>query len=189
MAKTLTGAVTASLLLRFASALPLAGIELPAQAVPETEQVAPLTRRVIAPEPDALPSLSHRLRLAAVADHQLAAPIGTAKALPVYHPAEYLAEVTAGGYRYALQIDTGSSDTWFIKDGFTCLLSPHCNLGPVFKGDFPSVTTPSCGFLGSGTVVTETAFTAQRRRSNASRPEWRLLTLNYYVGAGRSKSI
>lgn len=93
--------------------------------IPETIYVSQLTRHT--------PTGPRNHRRAS----RLAAPIGTAKALPVYHPAEYLAEVKAGGYRYALQIDTGSSDTWFVKDGFQCLLSPHCNLGPAFRGDFP----------------------------------------------------
>ncbi|KAK0651932.1 aspartic peptidase domain-containing protein [Cercophora newfieldiana] len=122
MAKGLANVVAVGLLLNLALARPYSdsGSE---SDVPETIHVAKLTRR-IPPEPG-----NHMRRLAA--------PIGTAKALPVSHPAEYLAEVRAGGYRYALQIDTGSSDTWFVKDGFQCLLYPHCNLGPVFRGDFP----------------------------------------------------
>lgn len=129
MAKGLAGAVAASLLLNFASSRP--HIDQNFADIPDTVHVAQLTRRV-ASEGNAF----HKNRLQRLAG-RLAAPIGTAKALPVYHPAEYLAEVKAGGYRYALQIDTGSSDTWFVKDGFQCLLYPHCNLGPVFRGDFP----------------------------------------------------
>jgi len=110
--------VTASLLLvAAASAVPLVERD-----VPVTHHMARLTRRSSGPETNA--------------GRRLAGPIGTAKALPVSIPAEYLAEVQAGGHRYALRIDTGSSDTWFVKDGFQCLVS-HCNLGPMFKGEFP----------------------------------------------------
>lgn len=132
MARLFVRLVAASLLLvAAASAVPLVERD-----VPVTPHIARLTRR--SPSPDTDAASAHRFRNArrAGTDRRLASPIGTAKALPVSIPAEYLAEVKAGGYRYALQIDTGSSDTWFVKDGFQCLVS-HCNLGPMFRGDFP----------------------------------------------------
>lgn len=52
--------------------------------------------------------------------------------------------VTAGGNNYSLIIDTGSSDTWFVKSGFQCydyrrqkVALANCQFGPLFKGDFP----------------------------------------------------
>ncbi|KAK1760766.1 aspartic peptidase domain-containing protein [Echria macrotheca] len=105
--------------------------------VPHTSHVTQLIRRNIVSESQAALYMSRYPRLKAkTVGKRLANPIGTAKALPVYHPAEYLAAVTAGGTRYALQIDTGSSDTWFVKEGFQCLVT-ECNMGPGFKGDFP----------------------------------------------------
>jgi hypothetical protein len=132
MAKWLASAVAVSFLLVFASARPHSSDGL-TDDVPNTIHVIQLAKRFPSQQ-HALPRNSDPLRRLA---SRIAAPIGTAKALPVYHPAEYLAEVKAGGQRYALMIDTGSSDTWFVKDGFQCLLYPHCNLGPVFRGDFP----------------------------------------------------
>jgi len=131
MAKGFVGLLAVCLLLDLTDAGPVYGPTTAAD-VPETTHVAQLIRRV-PPEPGALLGRSRLQGL----ERRLAAPIGTARALPVYHPSSYLAEVRAGGYRYALQIDTGSSDTWFVKDGFQCLVSPHCNLGPAFRGEFP----------------------------------------------------
>jgi hypothetical protein len=132
MAKGFASVVAVSFVLFSASALPHPSDGL-TDDVPRTIHVVQLAKR--SPyQHHVLPRNSDRVRRLA---SRLAAPIGTAKALPVYHPAEYLAEVKAGGHKYALMIDTGSSDTWFVKDGFQCLLYPHCNLGPVFRGDFP----------------------------------------------------
>lgn len=130
MAKGFASLLAVCLLLDLTCAGPVYG-QTTAADVPETTNVAQLIRRV----PSEPGTLLGRSRLRGL-ERRIAAPIGTARALPVYHPAEYLAEVKAGGYRYALQIDTGSSDTWFVKDGFQCLISPHCNLGPAFRGDF-----------------------------------------------------
>ncbi|KAJ7348652.1 acid protease [Mycena albidolilacea] len=33
---------------------------------------------------------------------------------------EYLANVTIGGQRFSLSVDTGSSDTWVVQQGFSC---------------------------------------------------------------------
>lgn len=71
-------------------------------------------------------------------------PAGLDIALPADQQVEYLLNVTAGGSNYSLIIDTGSSDTWFVKNGFQCYNYAHqkvaqvaCQFGPLFKGDFP----------------------------------------------------
>ncbi|KAK5662751.1 hypothetical protein OQA88_6158 [Cercophora sp. LCS_1] len=121
--------LVASILLAVGSATPLLKQDV-ANNVPETTHVTQLSKRINnLAKPRILRPRTHTT-------NHLTAPIGIAKALPVHHPAEYIAEVRAGGYRYALQIDTGSSDTWFVKNGFQCLL-PQCHLGPPFRGDFP----------------------------------------------------
>ncbi|KAK0626641.1 aspartic peptidase domain-containing protein [Immersiella caudata] len=131
MAKGLAS-IAVSLLLSFAFASPHPG-DRSTDDVLNTVHVTQATRRLTLDISTFPGDLDRARRLAS----RLAAPIGTATALPVHHSAEYLAEVKAGGHRYALMIDTGSSDTWFVKDGFQCLISPHCNLGPAFKGEFP----------------------------------------------------
>ncbi len=58
---------------------------------------------------------------------------------------EYIATVQAGNNSLSLIVDTGSSDTWFVKSGFQCLdrrfRQPadvsECQFGPAFAGDFP----------------------------------------------------
>lgn len=61
------------------------------------------------------------------------------------HDIEYITRVVAGTNNLSLVVDTGSSDTWFVRQGFSCIdpqyhqptLSSACGFGPPFKGDFP----------------------------------------------------
>lgn len=57
---------------------------------------------------------------------------------------EYLSAIQAGKNNLSVIIDTGSSDTWFVKNGFKCLDQARkpvpveaCKFGPYFDGDFP----------------------------------------------------
>jgi hypothetical protein len=104
--------------------------------------VLPLTRQTSLKPGLTLGSKFRNLRsFAQAADPQ---PAGLDIALPANQQVEYLLNVTAGGSNYSLIIDTGSSDTWFVKSGFQCydylrrkVATAECQFGPEFKGDFP----------------------------------------------------
>ncbi|KAJ4422632.1 hypothetical protein N0V82_002751 [Gnomoniopsis sp. IMI 355080] len=56
---------------------------------------------------------------------------------------EYIASIEFGGVPYDVLLDTGSSDTWLVQSGFTCvdinstvLPEADCSFGPVFNGTF-----------------------------------------------------
>lgn len=56
---------------------------------------------------------------------------------------EYLVPIEWGGDSYTAILDTGSSDTWLIQSGFTCLdangqqqSESSCNFGPPFTGSY-----------------------------------------------------
>ncbi|KAI5924328.1 aspartic peptidase domain-containing protein [Camillea tinctor] len=62
------------------------------------------------------------------------------------HQVEYIMQVGIGaGEPYYMIPDTGSSDTWVVREGYTCLdpyygqeVAPEvCDFGPLFRGDFP----------------------------------------------------
>ncbi|CAK7233379.1 hypothetical protein SCUCBS95973_008574 [Sporothrix curviconia] len=61
------------------------------------------------------------------------------------HDIEYITQVIAGANNLSVVVDTGSSDTWFVRHGFACIdpqygtvtISAVCGFGPAFKGDFP----------------------------------------------------
>ncbi|CAK7229384.1 hypothetical protein SBRCBS47491_007228 [Sporothrix bragantina] len=61
------------------------------------------------------------------------------------HNIEYITQVVAGSNNLSLVVDTGSSDTWFVQQGFTCInpntgtatIAALCGFGPAFKGSFP----------------------------------------------------
>lgn len=66
------------------------------------------------------------------------------KALAARNQIAYITDVKAGPGTYQLIIDTGSSDTWFVKKGFQCrnyrkqpIPLEQCMFGPEFQGDFP----------------------------------------------------
>ncbi|GFF34580.1 probable aspartic-type endopeptidase AFUA_3G01220 [Aspergillus udagawae] len=57
--------------------------------------------------------------------------------------ANYVAEVGWGNETYSMILDTGSSDTWILKEGFQCLdstgaptIQSNCQVGRQFSGDF-----------------------------------------------------
>ncbi|KAI1504143.1 aspartic peptidase domain-containing protein [Biscogniauxia marginata] len=61
------------------------------------------------------------------------------------HQVEYIMQVGIGADKYYMIPDTGSSDTWVVQEGYTCL-DPYygeevtqdvCDFGPLFQGDFP----------------------------------------------------
>jgi len=56
---------------------------------------------------------------------------------------EYLLSIEWGGESYTAILDTGSSDTWLIQSGFTCVdvngqkqSDSTCNFGPPFTGTY-----------------------------------------------------
>lgn len=61
------------------------------------------------------------------------------------HAIEYVTRVGAGANNLSLVVDTGSSDTWFVQAGFTCVnpqyrepvRAAQCDFGPAFEGGFP----------------------------------------------------
>ncbi|KAI4860082.1 acid protease [Hypoxylon rubiginosum] len=72
-------------------------------------------------------------------------PEGVDKLRAELHQIEYIMQVGIGPETYYMIPDTGSSDTWIISEGFTCL-DPYygfemnqeeCGFGPLFKGEFP----------------------------------------------------
>ncbi|ERS95539.1 hypothetical protein HMPREF1624_08055 [Sporothrix schenckii ATCC 58251] len=73
------------------------------------------------------------------------AAISSGLAPSANHDIEYLTSVVAGTNNLSLVVDTGSSDTWFVRQGFSCIdpqyheptLVAACRFGPEFKGDFP----------------------------------------------------
>ncbi|EJT74028.1 hypothetical protein GGTG_07877 [Gaeumannomyces tritici R3-111a-1] len=74
---------------------------------------------------------------------------GVGPAINAYHQIEYMTPVGIGGEEYNLIVDTGSSDTWFVKSGFECVNSRRqlvpfeaCDFGPVFRGALSGGTSP-----------------------------------------------
>ncbi|KAI0491071.1 aspartic peptidase domain-containing protein [Xylaria cf. heliscus] len=72
-------------------------------------------------------------------------PIGVDHIRAELNQVEYIMKVGIGSEPYYMIPDTGSSDTWIVQEGFKCL-DPYfgdevpqefCQLGPLFKGDFP----------------------------------------------------
>ncbi|KIW06220.1 uncharacterized protein PV09_02696 [Verruconis gallopava] len=56
---------------------------------------------------------------------------------------EYLVGITFGGQAVQAILDTGSSDTWLVQSGFTCIdasgnqvAQSTCNFGPLYNGGF-----------------------------------------------------
>lgn len=72
-------------------------------------------------------------------------PVSVGLAPSANYDIEYITQVLAGSNNLSIVVDTGSSDTWFIKQGFSCVsardhraaLAATCGFGPAFKGDFP----------------------------------------------------
>jgi len=144
MVKWLISSLASNLLLGLAVAAPVEEHKRAANspATVAAHQVLSLSRQ-LSPRPGlTLGSKFRNLRaFATAADPQ---PAGLDIALPAYQQVEYLLNVTAGGNNYSLIIDTGSSDTWFVKSGFQCydyrrrpVALANCQFGPEFKGDFP----------------------------------------------------
>ena len=140
MARWLFLGAIGSFLLGVSTAVPVE--EKRGAQVPIAKQSYSLTRQEVTKP--RLPVGSHLRNLKTLAHAADPAPVGRDTALPAHSFVEYLLNVTAGGNNYSLIIDTGSSDTWFVKDGFKCLNlyrepAPlaQCRFGPEFKGDFP----------------------------------------------------
>jgi hypothetical protein len=151
MAKSLILFVLAGLLLGHVSSAPLAE-DKGATQVPTASHVLPLTRNERLKGDGVLSDRFRRFR--AVADTPAAAPAGIGTAVAAKYQVEYLVDVRAGGNKFSMIIDTGSSDTWFVKNGFQCIDPAYhrainiayCNFGPAFKGDFPGGQIPNQHF-------------------------------------------
>ncbi|KAK3378147.1 aspartic peptidase domain-containing protein [Podospora didyma] len=147
-----------SIILDLASAVPFAE-RRQAVRVPSDLHTVRLTRNTV---PKSRAVLSDRFRKfrGVAAGPTAAVPAGVATALPAYHDVEYLIDVKLGNTTFSLIIDTGSSDTWLVKEGFQCLNAAlqtvsfvNCNFGPVFKGNFSGGQIPGQHFnisYGSG---------------------------------------
>ncbi|KAK0720659.1 aspartic peptidase domain-containing protein [Lasiosphaeris hirsuta] len=142
--------LAALLLLTLASAAPLSDSKRAVQ-VPVASHVVRLTKNTVSGSRTLSSTRIRKFR--ALTDGTASSAVGIATALPVHYQAEYLVEVNAGGNNYSLLIDTGSSDTWFVRDDFQCLDAylrvvhvSYCNLGPYFKGDFPGGRIPEQHF-------------------------------------------
>lgn len=132
--------ILGSSLLGLSGAVPTG--EKRAAALPAARHSFSLSRQTVTKPGQTVGSRFRNLRtLVGAADPQ---PAGIDVALAANKQVEYLLNVTAGGHNYSLIIDTGSSDTWFVKKGFECL-GPYrqvvplaqCRFGPEFQGDFP----------------------------------------------------
>lgn len=140
MAGWLVLEILSSLLLGLSGAAPVE--EKRAAAVPAARHSFSLARQHVVKAGSTVGSRFRNLGgLGRAADPQ---PAGLDVAMPAYMQVEYLLNVTAGGHNYSLIIDTGSSDTWFVKSGFECLNAyrqnvpvEQCSFGPEFQGDFP----------------------------------------------------
>ena len=122
-----------------AFAAPSPSIERRAPAVAAVENTLPLKRNFVVggnPRP-------FWRKLAKLADEPLAVGVGIASA--EQHQIEYLTTVKAGPETYLQIVDTGSSDTWFPKEGFQCLNPGRtgCGFGKYFKGEFPGGQLPN----------------------------------------------
>lgn len=144
MLKWLACSLASTLLLGLSGAVPVEEQKRAAKSpaiVPE-HHVLPLSRRLSSKPGFTLGSKFHSLRaFAGAADPQ---PAGLDIALPADKQTEYLLNVTVAGNNYTLIIDSGSSDTWFVKSGFQCydylrqrVPVADCEFGPEFRGDFP----------------------------------------------------
>jgi hypothetical protein len=77
---------------------------------------------------------------------------------------EYITDITFGTQNVSVVVDTGSSDTWLIQDGFNCVNShsvpqpaTSCAFGPTYKGSFGANKIPNVNFnisYGDGEFVT-----------------------------------
>lgn len=144
MVKWLTYSLASNLLLGFSIGAPVEEQKRAANSpvAVAAHHVLPLSRQLSTRPGLSLGSKFRNLRAFAKAvDPQ---PAGLDIALPANQQVEYLLNVTVGGNNYSLIIDTGSSDTWFVKSGFQCydylrrkVPVANCEFGPEFKGDFP----------------------------------------------------
>lgn len=139
MAKGLIRSLVGSLaIVKLAVAAPL--LEARAPAVALEEHTIPLTRNE---NPSGQPPTGIQRLLVALsaADDPVSSGSSPVKAVP--NQISYYADVTAGVQTLQMIVDTGSSDTWFAKDGFECqnnLVStraPPCRFGKEYSGDFP----------------------------------------------------
>ncbi|KAI6471766.1 hypothetical protein MCOR17_003071 [Pyricularia oryzae] len=93
---------------------------------------------------------------------------GVGPAINAYSQVEYITPVSSNGDTYSLIIDTGSSDIWFVREGFQCLdyrqqPAPYeaCQFGPAWQGDFPGGKVPNKQFQIHITVANITVETQE----------------------------
>jgi len=145
MAKSLLvqGLFGGAVLVGGAAAAP-AALEARAPAVALREHTLPLQRNWVQSAMGGQRPI-HRKVAAALDVLEGGEPIasGSGVARNAYHGIEYITDVKAGVGTYQLIVDTGSSDTWIVKSGFSCLRANPgasranpCNFGAEFKGEF-----------------------------------------------------
>ncbi|OAA68745.1 Peptidase aspartic [Niveomyces insectorum RCEF 264] len=122
-----------------------------APAVAHSRNTLPLTRRMVhnrMPRPFMRSQLRQAIAFPETGPGSNATAdggVGVGSAIAAANQIEYITSVQAGSNNLSLIIDTGSSDTWFVKEGFQCLDPQYrqpttaevCEFGPPFKGDFP----------------------------------------------------
>jgi hypothetical protein len=138
MTRLLSTYLVSSLLLGAGLAAPL---DERSTQVPTAKHVFALERNIVS-KPGA--ELNNRFRHFRQIVGPDATPTGVGTAVAAQNQIEYLISVQAGKGNYSLIIDTGSSDTWFVKSGFQCMdgrrrrvSAQYCNFGPAWAGEFP----------------------------------------------------
>ncbi|KAH8888855.1 acid protease [Thozetella sp. PMI_491] len=173
--------VAGSLLLTSSAAAP---VEERSAQVPAAKHVLALERSIVSKPGATLSDRYRRFRQIVGPD---ATPVGVGTAVAAQNQIEYLISVQAGKGNFSLIIDTGSSDTWFVRDDFQCLTSRRqrtslraCNFGPTWSGDFP------------GGKITEQHFNITYGSANGpflNGQQVALANLGYWNGDGISSGI
>jgi hypothetical protein len=126
--------------------------------LPLAQHVAPIKARNVAQYKDLTPVGAPYNRFASVQqiDKDLGlGPVVDTKgtALNAARGIEYITEAEISGHTYTLIVDTGSTDTWIVKDKFQCLDSLRrpqpaaaCRFGPSLKGDLVHGLIPGVTF-------------------------------------------
>lgn len=137
MAKTYLKRLAGGFMLPLALGVPLLEPRSPAVAL--EEHTMPLTRNFI-DNRDGEQEIGIQRRMARFADVDPEAS-GSGPVKIVNTQVEYYTDVKVGNQTLQMVVDTGSSDTWFAKEGFRCL-NPRagCTFGKYYKGSFTNST-------------------------------------------------
>ncbi|QDS76234.1 hypothetical protein FKW77_000290 [Venturia effusa] len=113
------------------------------------------------------------------------------------HGVAYLINITFGTQDVQLTLDTGSSDTWLIRNGFKCT-DPYgrsrstgsCRFGPVYNGNITQIPNENLQTLyGDGSFVIGVVGTQDITIAGIKVQNQTLSTLAYWNGDGVSSGI